>query len=266
MLPNLRLSTARYTLLGDDNDSGEKTISGSIRARGSQFFTHLIKCWRELAIIGLCVVCAFLTFEHSLRPFGGGPRAHVQGYRLTSNVEHWRQFHWVSDVFSSKDPGAQDAVNAAWDRIVPAFGFVAVNHTWAAEHNLPASMDLPSDDSKGVYIIDAYHQLHCLTIIRKTLTEIVLGKTPRVPIQHSMHCFDSLLQYVMCGDSGDTLLYTWGRNETGDGQLRKCVDWNSRKKWARENTACYADGDHPIPLFDHFNHCEINDDGISGVW
>lgn len=46
-------------------------------------------------------------------------------------------------------------MNAAWDRIVPAFGFVAVNHTWAAEHNLPASMGLPSDSSKGVYIIDA---------------------------------------------------------------------------------------------------------------
>lgn len=74
---------------------------------------------------------------------------------LTSNEERWRQFHWVSDVYSSKDPGATDAVNAAWDRIVPAFGFVAVNHTWAAEHNLPGSMSLPSDSSKGVYIIDA---------------------------------------------------------------------------------------------------------------
>ncbi|OTA65773.1 hypothetical protein K449DRAFT_462875 [Hypoxylon sp. EC38] len=264
MLPNLRLPTARYTLLGDDNDSGEKISSGS-RARGSQFFTHLVKYWRELAILGLCIVCAFLTFEHSLEPFGRGTGAQVQDYHLTSDEERWRQFHWVSDVYSSKGPGAEEAVNAAWDRIVPAFGFVAVNHTWAAEHNLPASMGLPSDSSKGVYIIDAYHQLHCLTIIRKTLTEIVSGKTPSVPMPHSMHCFDSLLQYVMCGNSGDTLLYTWGRNETGDGQLRKCVDWDSRKKWVRENTACYADGDHPIPLFDHFNRCEINDDGISGL-
>jgi hypothetical protein len=80
MFPNLRLPPARYTLLGDDNDSGKKTSSGS-RTRGSQFFAHLVKCWRELAILGLCIVCAFLTFEHSLKPFGGGTRAQVKGYR-----------------------------------------------------------------------------------------------------------------------------------------------------------------------------------------
>lgn len=54
-------------------------------------------------------------------------------------------------------------------------------------------------------------------MMRKTLTEIVSGKTPSVPMPHSMHYFDSLLQYVMCGNSGDTLLYTCGRNEMGDG-------------------------------------------------
>jgi Mycotoxin biosynthesis protein UstYa len=86
-----------------------------------------------------------------------------------------------------------------------------------------------------------------------------------MPVQHSRHCFDSLLQYIMCGNSGDTLLYTWGRNQTGDGQLRRCIDWNSRKNWAKANTACYKDGDHPIPLYDHFNHCENDDDGIRGV-
>lgn len=79
-IPNLRIPTARYTLLGDDNDSSDKPSSGS-RAQGSQLFTYLVKCWRELAIVGLCIVCACLTFEHSLKPFGGRTRAQVQGYR-----------------------------------------------------------------------------------------------------------------------------------------------------------------------------------------
>lgn len=78
MFPNLRLPTAQYTLLGDDNDLGEKTSSGS---RGSQFFKLLVECWRELAILCLCIVCAFLTFELSLKPFGGGTGAQVQDYR-----------------------------------------------------------------------------------------------------------------------------------------------------------------------------------------
>lgn len=44
---------------------------------------------------------------------------------------------------------------------MPAHGFVAVDHDWAKEHNLPASMSLPSDFSKGVYIIDALVYLYC---------------------------------------------------------------------------------------------------------
>jgi hypothetical protein len=89
-----------------------------------------------------------------------------------------------------------------------------------------------------------------------------MGQTPSIPVGHSRHCFDSLLQYIVCGTSGDTLLYTWGRNITGDQQVRKCIDWNSRKQWAKENTACYKDTDHPVRLIDHFNHCENDDDGI----
>ncbi|KAA8644454.1 uncharacterized protein ATNIH1004_008658 [Aspergillus tanneri] len=172
------------------------------------------------------------------------------------------QFQWITDIYSTADPDKRDAVNAAWDEIVPAHGIVAVPHEWAAKRNLPASMSLFSDPSKGVYIIDAYHQIHCLTVIRKTFTQLSLGQAPSVPVGHSNHCFDSLLQYIVCGTSGDTLLYTWGRNITGDRQLRKCIDWNKRKTWAKENTACYKDSDHPVRLIDHFNHCENDDDGI----
>jgi hypothetical protein len=49
-----------------------------------------------------------------------------------------------------------------WENITPAHGIVALDHIWAAQKHLPASMNLPSDYDKGVYIIDAYHQLHCL--------------------------------------------------------------------------------------------------------
>ena len=66
----------------------------------------------------------------------------------------------------------------------------------------------------------------------------------------------------MC-TAGDTLLYTWGRNTTGDGQLRKCKDWTALRNWATENTACYRDSTRPIPLNDHFGHCDEGTDGLS---
>ena len=55
-----------------------------------------------------------------------------------------------------------EAVDRAWDAIIPAHGIVALDHQWAASHNLIPARSLPGDDSKGVYILDSYHQIHCL--------------------------------------------------------------------------------------------------------
>ena len=33
---------------------------------------------------------------------------------------------------------------------------------WTFEQHWPESMHLPSDSSKNVYLLEAYHQLHCL--------------------------------------------------------------------------------------------------------
>ncbi|KAF7860757.1 hypothetical protein EAF04_008275 [Stromatinia cepivora] len=262
MFSKLRSTEYSYSSIGDRNEDGP--VKGSVHGA----FFKITFFWRDIVIFCLCLTCGFLTFEAFLNPFHEGSRAHVQSYELTSGDTRWRQFQWHTNIYSSDDPKDSEAISAAWDRIVPAHGFVAVDREWAEEHNLPASMSLPSDSSKGVYVIDAYHQVHCITIIRKTLSEVASGQDPSVPLQHSWHCFDSLLQYVMCGTSGDTLLYTWGRNQTGSGQLRRCIDWNSRKNWAKENSACYWDGDKPIPLYDHFGRCGGDDDGIrvAGTW
>ncbi|KAH8653083.1 hypothetical protein BGZ60DRAFT_533278 [Tricladium varicosporioides] len=246
-------SAYRYESLGDEN-STKGTNDGK--------FNNVVKYWREIAIICLVIICSALILELTHKPFELTSREKVQEYQITSTDTRWSQFHWNTNIYSSAHEKDETAINDAWSKIVPAHGFVAVDHEWAAQHNLPSSMSLPSNSSKGVYIIDAYHQIHCLTIIRKTFMELGAGKAPTIPTQHSKHCFDSLMQYIVCGTSGDTLLYTWGRNETGDGQVRKCIDWKSRMYWAHENTACYADSDHPVTLNDHFGHCGNNNDGI----
>ena len=68
-------------------------------------------------------------------------------------------------MYSSIRPEQNAAVDKLWDDVLPAHGIVAVDHGWAAERRMPATMSLPSDSSKGVYIIDAYHQLHCLVSV-----------------------------------------------------------------------------------------------------
>ncbi|KAL4861538.1 hypothetical protein BDV12DRAFT_180141, partial [Aspergillus spectabilis] len=251
MFLSFRSAEAKYASL-DQPPSTPLKISSRLRGYG----TILLDIWREAIIICLSILCTGLILDRLLTPLDTTVPESAPEYKTTSTDNRWVQFQWTRGVYSSEDPHDADKVNKAWDEIVPAYGFVAVDHAWAADHHLPASMSLPSDSSKGVYILDAYHQIHCLTIIRQTLLDIQSGHPPRVPLQHSWHCFDSLLQYIVCGTSGDTLLYTWGRNQTGDGQLRKCHDWESRKEWIRERTACYKDSERPIRLIDHFTRCE----------
>lgn len=94
---------------------------------------------------------------------------------------------------------------------MPSHGFIAVKSSLARENRWPDSMYLPSDDSKEVYLLEAYHQLHCLVsinfrskqyaelichqkILRKTFWETVEGKDHTYALSHSEHCFDALRQ------------------------------------------------------------------------
>ena len=60
--------------------------------------------------------------------------------------------------YSSHDP---NVVEAAWDRFV-VNGFVALPLSWAKESQWPVARSMPGDASKGIYVVDGFHQLHCL--------------------------------------------------------------------------------------------------------
>ena len=63
----------------------------------------------------------------------------------------------------------------------------------------------------------------------------------------------------MC-NADDTPLYTFGRSKAGDGQLRKCRDWNILRDWATKNTACYLD--HEADEGGQFFRCDNGEDGL----
>lgn len=68
------------------------------------------------------------------------------------------KFHWYTPYSSENDTEA----NVLWDNINTAHGTLAVDHQWAAEHQWNRSMSIPGDESKGMYLLESYHQLHCL--------------------------------------------------------------------------------------------------------
>ncbi len=70
----------------------------------------------------------------------------------------WTRFWWNTE-YSPKNHSESDAL---WDAILPSHGFVAMDEGWATERQWPESMRLPIDGNKRVYLLEAYHQLHCL--------------------------------------------------------------------------------------------------------
>ena len=68
--------------------------------------------------------------------------------------EKWIPSTWWS-LYSAKNENNTTLADAAWDVILPALGFVAVSEQWSVERQLPLTMQLPSDTSKRVYILEA---------------------------------------------------------------------------------------------------------------
>ena len=70
----------------------------------------------------------------------------------------WNRFWWNTE-YSPKNHNESDEL---WDAILPSHGFIAMDADWAFKQQWPDSMRLPNDSSKRVYLLEVYHQLHCL--------------------------------------------------------------------------------------------------------
>lgn len=49
-----------------------------------------------------------------------------------------------------------------WEDISFDAGMVALDHTWAESKGIPRAQDFPWDKSKGLFVLNGYHSLHCL--------------------------------------------------------------------------------------------------------
>ena len=73
----------------------------------------------------------------------------------------YRPIHWNTE-YSRNNRSESDPL---WDAILPSHGFVAMDRTAIKAQGWPESMYLPSDEGKGVYLLEAYHHIHCLVRI-----------------------------------------------------------------------------------------------------
>ncbi|KAF7873930.1 hypothetical protein EAF04_002602 [Stromatinia cepivora] len=130
--------------------------------------------------------------------------------------------------------------NAAWKAIRTGHGVVAIDKQWAADRNLVNSVTWPDHPEQSLYVIEAYHVLHCAKNIRNHFLALLDGKERYWEVEHDFHCFDTIRQHIMC-NADDTLLRTTGHQDAGRGQIVSCKNWDALSQWAGERTSCYDD-------------------------
>ncbi|KFY65020.1 hypothetical protein V496_02867 [Pseudogymnoascus sp. VKM F-4515 (FW-2607)] len=124
---------------------------------------------------------------------------------------------WLAkDVYLDEDPKMADQ---AWDDININMGTVALDKSYAASMKLPESQGFPWDESKSVYLLAGFHDLHCLKTIREWIAQKDRGGTPSEPVEHMFHCLDALRQDIQCY-ADDTPRYTDHSHLSGIGQDR----------------------------------------------
>ncbi|OTB01692.1 hypothetical protein M426DRAFT_14306 [Hypoxylon sp. CI-4A] len=165
---------------------------------------------------------------------------HLLIYIIIVTREVSKQQHiparWANE-YSAATIAGMDEVDRNWDNIDASIGLVSISHKLAAKNGLPPTMEDPRDHGNGIYILEGYHSLHCLTVIRHTMLQLAKGEPLDIPFGHSTHCFSSLLQSILC-NTDTTLLYQKAGSGPGDGQMRKCRNWPAMRDWAKEHSAC----------------------------
>lgn len=83
--------------------------------------------------------------------------------------------HWAFQ-YTAETVADMDEVDRNWNAIDASHGLVSIEHEIAAQHGLPRAMDDPRTSSKGLYILEGYHSLHCLVSNHKRPWDLLPSK------------------------------------------------------------------------------------------
>lgn len=272
-LPFTTRDTSVYAALrggseDDSNSPSEKDFEEPVFARRRANKSGSVFSWAVIILLvstNIITITGLLAIKHLSEERGETEPEYTpkSAARVQTLPTQWKRLNWWTE-YSDKNFTETDAL---WDDILPSHGFIAMDRKWAKSQHWPDTMHLPSDDSKNVYLLEAYHLIHCVTIIRKTFWEAIhrADKYTFNP-PHAGHCIDMMRQYVMC-KADNTPLYLFGDDTAGDEQYRKCNDWNALKDFATDNSACYRDTPLDVdrtkfPLGAHFGYCDGGKDGL----
>ncbi|TGO26884.1 hypothetical protein BPAE_0051g00190 [Botrytis paeoniae] len=149
-------------------------------------------------------------------------------------------------------------------------GLVALTDEYAKSKGLLPAQRWPWDHLKGTCVLNGFHSLHCLQLVRN----LVLGAYDNVPLKYSLehvsHCLNVLREEVMC-NADDTPRYTSRLNSekgkehptSGIGQTRMCNDWEKLRSWAVAYSGCFRAINESIPNFSTIERYKFCPEGMN---
>ena len=174
--------------------------------------------------------------RHTVR----GPRTHAQtaSANFVAKLERNNPVPIMENTpYSSHN---LSEVRQLWEDINIDDGMVALPDDAVSTLGVPVAQRYPWDQSKGLYFLNGYHNLHCLRAVHIALMEFAHGEPQSRRFQHVLHCMESLRQDILC-NADDTPRYTTNDEvpESGVGQVRMCRNWGQLEDWGRQHNACY---------------------------
>ncbi|KAL8900182.1 MAG: hypothetical protein Q9207_005818 [Kuettlingeria erythrocarpa] len=218
------------TVLGDYTNGYDYPTNVQSRNR------HFHKLSIPISLAVSLILNAFLVTRLNTRASPNAASSVSKFAKLEFNVPV--PFEWHTD-YNGEDQARADEL---WDALGAEIdsGFIAVTDGWAAANDLLEAQRFPWDTSKGIYLVNGQHNLHCLKNIRSAYMEYHTGRNQSKSFAHVNHCLDALRQDIMC-HADDTPRYTTMTNdpESGVGQVRQCRSWEQLQRWSAERTACF---------------------------
>ncbi|KAF2736291.1 hypothetical protein EJ04DRAFT_490041 [Polyplosphaeria fusca] len=212
--------------IGDVFEDEQRSIKRAFKSRNihpSFFFVAIL-----LLSISLLANLALFGQVKLLKTERGLGRSEYTGLALDTPSSYHIYTEFINHNRSISDP--------LWEALDSSPIVVALDAAYARRHKLKESIPFPWDQSKGLYHIKAFHHIHCLKNIRHAyLTALSSPESEsRIPPSHILHCLDTIRQDLMC-HADDTPMPTVNeRHKIGDGQPRKCKNWDALVKWTQE--------------------------------
>jgi len=170
-------------------------------------------------------------------------------------------------IYSIGPDGNETARDELWEAINIDRSVIVLDQEEAQRLGLEATDTFAWDSTKKVYIVNAFHQLHCLKILYWAVTDDYKDNPRSQNYAHLFHCLDALRQDVIC-HADDELLFEFetdnpdSRPRVGEGHIRQCRNFAKLEEWALapERNACYQfyEGDDSKDKLKNWRHCPPN--------